>query len=260
MKMDISILKELVDFLRLKLCIFAPFMGMIGYLLFNHLSTNIIFVILISFFISVGGYAYNNITDREEDLINRKKINYIVLSDKSYLIVLFSFLIALLLSLFLPLYSIFFTIIGITVSTIYSLFKIKKYFLLKNIYTGFGATQLFLLGAGGITIEIIQHYLLIAFFIFIGSIISDLRDCEGDKSVGIKTLPVYFGYDLTKKTIYFLLIILSVLILGMSVYNLFPMLVFVPIMFFYIVKNKPIIAHFSGVISLIFLVAWSIVV
>jgi len=242
---------SLFEFIRFELCVFASFIGMTGYLLFSPLSLNLVFVALSSFFVCAGGYAYNNITDRKEDLINRKRVIFFSLNNKSYLIVIFSFLIALLFALPLSFYSSFFTVMEIIIGITYSLFRIKKYFLLKNIYTGFGVTQIFLLGAGNITIEIIQYYLLISFFIFIGSIISDLRDYKGDKNKGIRTLPVSLGYNKTKELVYFLLTVFFILILIYS--DLLVLLPFALIMFFSLYKNNPSFAHSCGGFSLIFL-------
>jgi len=251
---EIDMFKELSEFIRLKLCIFASFLAIGSYLLFNQLSFDIIFVALVSFFVVMGGYAYNNIRDKEEDLINRKKENRFVVN-KSYLIVVFSFLMALLLSLSLSFHSILFTIIGITVCTIYSLFRIKKYFLLKNIYTGFGVAQVFLLGANYITVEIFSHYLLISFFIIIGSIISDLRDYKGDKIVGIKTLPTMLGYDRSKEVTFLLLI--SYMLISSSY---FPILLPFPlIMIYFLYKNNISTAHSCVGLSFVFLTFWLIV-
>jgi 4-hydroxybenzoate polyprenyltransferase len=251
-----SISKELFEFIRLKLCIFASFLAMSGYLFFNPLNLNLIFVMIASFFVVMGGYTYNNITDKEEDLINRKKVNKFATNNKSYLIVVFSFLIASFFSLFLSFYSIFFTMLGIISCTIYSLFRIKKYFLLKNIYTGFSVAQVFLLGANNITIEIFLHYLLISFFIFISSIISDLRDYKGDKISSIKTLPVFLGYDKTRKIVFILLVFFSFLIIHSQFIILLP---FSFVVLFFVYKNLPKNAHFLSGISLVFL-AFSLLV
>jgi 4-hydroxybenzoate polyprenyltransferase len=232
---------------------------MTGYLLFNPLSLNLIFVALSSFFVCAGAYAYNNITDRKEDLINRKRVNFFSLNNKSLLIVISCFLLGIFFSLLLSPLSVFFCMLFITVGVFYSFFRIKQYLLIKNLYTGFGITVVFLIGIISFSSELFWYYFLISVFFFTGSLISDLRDCEGDESVDIKTLPV-LEYNLTRKIIYFLLITLSVLVLGLNLYNLFPMLVFIPIILFFLIKNKPVIAHLSGGISIIFLVAWLMIV
>jgi len=253
-------LKELFQFIRIELCILAPFLSIAGYFLFNSFSADIIFVVLSSFFLFAGVYAYNNLTDREEDLINRKKINSYTLSNKGLIIVIICFLLGFIFSLFLPVLSILFSFSIVITGMIYSFFRLKKYFLVKNFYTGFGMPQLFLLGAASLSKEVILFYFVFSIFFFIGSLISDLRDYGGDKAVGIKTLPVYLGYVLTKRIIYFLLIGTLVFILQLNLYILFPMLIFAMIMFFFLFKDKPKMAHFYGSTSFVFLIIWLILI
>ncbi|MCK4492034.1 MAG: UbiA family prenyltransferase, partial [Candidatus Altiarchaeales archaeon] len=122
-----------------------------------------------------------------------------------------------------------------------------------NLYTGFGITQVFLLGATKLTGDVVLCYLLFSILFFVGSLISDLRDYRGDKAVGIKTMPVYVGYNATKKFIYFLLIMFSISILGLNLPELFILLPFALLMFFFLGMNKPDIAHFCGGISFVLL-------
>jgi 4-hydroxybenzoate polyprenyltransferase len=158
--------------------------------------------------------------------------------------------------LFLPPLSILFSVSIVVTGVIYSFFRLKKYFLVKNFYTGFVVSQLLLLGAANISNEAILYYFIFSVFFFIGSLISDLRDYDGDKTIDIKTLPVHLGYNLTRKITYFLLIGLSVLILGSSLYSLFPVFTFILIIFFFLIRDNPKMAHFSEGISLISLVVW----
>lgn len=249
-------ISDFLGFIRFRICIFVTCIGIIGYLLFNPLSTNLFFVTLTCFFAVAGSYAYNNMTDKEEDLINRKELNSFVLDKRSLWIVSACFLSGMFFSLFLSVYSIFFYLAGLFVSVTYSLFKLKKHFLIKNFYTGFGASLVFLLGATYLTFEIIEYYILISFFIFIGSAISDLRDYEGDSLSDIRTLPVYLGYDTGKKIIFVLLSVFSFLILFFSGFIVF--LPFTMVMLYFLLKNKPTLAHSCEGVSFIFLVFWLI--
>ena len=167
---------------------------MVGYFLFNRLSINIIFVVLTSFFLCAGAYSYNNITDKREDLINRKRISPLTYSSLGNIVVIASFSLGMIFSLFLSGTSIFISSLLLILGIAYSLFRIKRFFLIKNIYTGFGVPILFLLGAASINVETLWYYFLLSSFSFAGSIISDIRDYEGDKKTCIKTLPVYMGY------------------------------------------------------------------
>lgn len=249
-------LSNFLQFIRFKICVFVTCIGIIGYLLFNSLSWNLIFVILACFFAVAGSYAYNNMTDKEEDLINRKGLNCFVLDNRSFLIVIVFLSLGLFFSTFLSIYSMFFFLVGIFVSLTYSFFKLKKHFLVKNFYTGFGASLVFLVGATYLTFEIVEYYILISFFIFIGSTISDLRDYEGDRLTNIRTLPVYLGYDTGKKIVFVLLSVFSFLILFFSGFTL--LLPFALVMIYFLLKNKPTLAHSCEGFSFIFLVLWLI--
>ena len=218
--------------------------------MFNAISHELIFIIITSFFLSAGAYAYNNITDKKEDIINKRSYLFI---DNGLYIVSICFLLAFIFSLFLPIVSILFSVSIIITSIIYSFFNIKKYFLVKNFYSGMGTPQLFLLGAASLTFTVILYYLLISLFFFVGSLIADLRDYKGDKITGIKTLPVYIGCERTKNIVYLSLSLFLVLVLQS---NLFPISIFITLMIISIFKRRIETAHFLGGISLIFLVGW----
>ncbi len=250
---SINVTNDLLDFIRFRICFLAPFLAMTGYLLFNPLGIELIFVSLASFFGCVGAYSYNNITDRREDLINRKRTNPFVYNNKGLLITLSCFFLGALFLPFLPAICTFFYITSTLTSVIYSSFRIKRYFLVKNLYTGFGITQVFLLGAAKLNSDVILYYFLFSILFFIGSLISDLRDYRGDKAVGIKTMPIYVGYTATKKFIYFLLIMFLISILTLNLSKLFILLPFALLMLLFLGMNKPDIAHFCGGISFIFL-------
>jgi 4-hydroxybenzoate polyprenyltransferase len=245
-----EIISNISEFIRLKICIFVCAIGMSGFLLFNPLNMSLVFVSLTSFFGAAGAYSYNSIRDKKEDLINRRSINHFALSKKGLLIVFVCFALGFFSSLLLPMYSILFYLFGLVVSIVYSFFRIKKYFLIKNLYTGFFATLMFLIGATNMTSEVIQYYILISFFIFILSIISDLRDYRGDKVSSIKTLPVSLGYNPTRILVFLLLSIFSSIILNSHFMILLP---FSLLIIFFVYKNRPSIAHSLGGFSLVFL-------
>jgi len=251
----LNTVKEFLEFIRFKICIFITSIGISGYLLFNSFSVSqLIFTFLSSFFIIAGAYAYNNITDKEEDRINRSSVNPFALSRKGYLIVIGFFSIGFLFSLRLSLWSIFFYVIGIWISFVYSFFKLKRYFLVKNFYTAFGASLVFLLGAGIVSLSSISYYLIFSLFLFIGSMISDLRDYRGDKLNNIRTIPVILGYQTAKKIGLALLGIFSVIILFFDLIVLLP---FSLSMIYFLLKNKPTLAHSCEGFSFIALVIWS---
>ena len=248
-------LNSLIDFIRLRLCFFVIFVGISGYLLFNAPSFKIIFVGMSSFFACSGVYAYNQMTDVKEDTINRRKINPLAHSKMGLLTVFLCFTLGLSFSLFLSMLSIVYCIIFTGIGIAYSLFRIKRIFLIKNIYTGFGLSLLFLLGTNSIQIggEIL-YYVLVSIFAFTGSMVADINDREGDKAVGAKTIPVIFGHEKSKTVLYLLLVAFSgfVLLLDKTIV----LLPFSLIMIACVSRNRFRVAHaFSG-ISFIFLTVW----
>jgi len=252
-----KLLSDFLEFIRFRICIFLVCIGITGYLLFNSEVMDLIFVIISSFLVTAGAYAYNNTTDSREDLANRKKINPFVMNKWGLFIVSLLFLSGIFFSFFLSPYSIFFCLLGVVVSITYSFFRLKEYFLVKNFYTGFGASIVFLLGAGNFSINILEYYLLFSLLAFIGSSISDLRDYEGDKLSNIKTVPVYLGYETGKRIDFVLLGIFSLSILFFS--NLVILLPFPLLIFYFLYKNKAKIAHSFLGSSFIFSAFWFLV-
>lgn len=250
-------MRDLAGFIRLKICAFISTIGINGYLLFNPLDERIIFVALASFLIAAGSYSLNNVRDIAEDKINRKGVNPYA-SGKGGLVIIFAcFLLGFMFSLFLSFSSMLFSLIGIVTSIVYSYFKLKRYFLVKNLYTGFVISIVFLVGANRIGIDILYYYFLISFFTMILSMISDLRDYRGDKINKFKTLPVTLGYERAKKIVFFLINAFSVSILFF--WSMIILLPFTLAMSYFLHKNNPISAHSVGMYSFIFFTFWLVI-
>ncbi len=246
-----------LDFIRLRICIYATFLAAIGYLIFNVMGTNIFLVMLSVFFGTGATYAFNNMTDVEEDMINRKKPNSPPSKSTGYAVILLFLSLSLILASLLSVSSLFFMGIPIVAGILYSHLRLKKYTLLKNLYTGFGATFVFLMGAsaaGAVSNETFLYYLIFSFFIFISSIISDMRDYKGDGISGIRTIPVKIGYENSRFVVQVLLAAFSVLTLLSP--ELIVLLPFTLLMLFSIKRGNPGRAHSLGGFSLIFLAVW----
>lgn len=201
------LLKEFLEYIRFKICMGATAIALIGFALFGQLTVNMLFVIIAAFLLTAGCYSFNNLIDAKEDLINRKKLNYFVKRRNLGRVITFSaFLIAVIASAILSQTILCISIFFVALSLIYSVFKLKSLFLVKNLYTSFALNVLFVLGALAAQptepLIVLLYYLLFTLFIFFGSILSDLRDYEGDRQVGHKTLPVVLGEKATKKVIY----------------------------------------------------------
>lgn len=254
MALGLNTTKEFLEFIRFKICIFITSIGISGYLLFNEIEfCNILFILSISFFVVGGSYAINNMTDYLEDLINRKKVNKFVSSKIGWFVIIIFFSLGILLAFLHSLFSFALCSVAIFLGVVYSLFKLKRYMLVKNLYTAVGAGLVFLLGATYISAEVMFYYSLFTFFIFIGSMISDLRDYEGDKVSKIKTLPVALGYELCKKINIFLLVSFSLIVFFSKLILLIP---FIGAMIYFVYKNRPELAHSCEGISFIFLAFW----
>ena len=249
-------MSDLTEFIRLKIAIFTSFFAMSGFLLFNPLSLDIVFVALAAFFACAGAASYNNITDVEEDKINRKMANPFAYSPKGKIITTISILLGSLFSSMFSFFSLVSYLAVISVLLIYSVVRIKRYTLIKNIYTAFGNSLVFFIGVGKFIDTSFPYYMFISAFVFIGSILSDLRDVKGDKIANIRTLPVVFGCGFTKKLVYALSIVFSILLINSGIQELLILLPFALLIVPLVSKDKIKIAHMSIGIPFIFLTLW----
>ena len=252
----INSLKEFIGFIRPKICLFVTGIGIAGYLMFNSFDLKLLFVALASFFATAFAYTYNMITDKEEDLLNHKKLNRFVQGNSGIIFVGAFVVLGAIFSLYLSKLSVaVYFLLSIT-GAVYSYFRIKSIFPFKNLYTGFILSLVFLLGSAAnssITMQMIIYYLAISLHIVVISLISDLRDYEGDKSAGIKTVPVAFGYYACKKIIYGLLILFTLSVIALNLEGLFSLLPFIIPMVIYLKMNKPYHSHVAQMFSFMFL-------
>ncbi len=227
---EIYYLREFSEFLRLKICILVAGIGISGFLLFNQISIKILYVALGSFFVGAASYSYNLVTDKEEDLINHKKINWFVTNNLCFYLIICFLTIGLASVLFLSTLSILFYISSALSGIIYSYQRIKTIFPLKNLYTAMSLTQAFMIGAVNVsvTIDMLLYVLPLFLLLFVASLISDLRDYTGDRLAGIRTVPVVLGYEFSKKVLYFVLIIFLTTIFAFGLYGLLPLVAFIP--------------------------------
>jgi len=253
--MKTNILKEFFGFIRIELCFYSIFLAILAYLLFNSVPTSLPSIILITFLICAASFAYNNVIDKKEDRINRGKINYFSKGMIGKFVIISFIILGILISVFLSISAVLFSILFLITSMTYSFFKIKRYLLIKNLYIGIIMNWIFLLGVNNfITIEILQYWTVIFLMFFTSSILADLRDYKGDKIAGHKTLPIVLGCDKSKKNVYFLLALSSALILLFRFYNFLIFLPFFILTYFLMSRNKFSDAHIWSGLSLIFVV------
>ena len=237
---------ELIDFMRPKISLLVMGLAIFGHLLFAPADINILYIALWAFFATTASYAYNMITDRNEDLLNHKKLNYFVIKQKvgKRLIIIFS-IISIIFSLPLTQESFLFCTFSLITGYAYSKYRIKDIFPFKNIYTAGSLIIAFWVGALNTpsNLNIVIYSIPLFVLLFIASLISDLRDYTGDKKSKIRTVPVVMGYVFTKKINYYLLLFFSAYVLILGLTKLYTPLIFIIPIYIHLTRDKPKIAH-----------------
>jgi 4-hydroxybenzoate polyprenyltransferase len=108
---------------------------------------------------------------------------------------------------------------------IYSKYRLKEIFILKNIYTGAGTGFVLVIGAsasGTLTGAVIYPFIATFFFGIMANMLGDIRGYAGDLAAGVKTLPVKMGLVPTAR-------IFHTMMLGLSICILFGYRAFLPI-------------------------------
>ena len=196
-------------------------------------------LLLIIFLLSISIYNINKKTDIKEDKIShparakfiKKYGSFILLG--SIIAYIFGAILSFSINIYLGGLYIFTLIINLLYGKNFSLgpiklSRLKKKFIIKNLIVAF--TWAFMVTLMPVfffnntkTFQIILIFFFIFFKVFANTIFFDIRDIKGDRSVGIKTIPVYFGI---KKTKLFLqkINIFSFSFLGLpAIFNVFPL-------------------------------------
>lgn len=241
LKSDSWHIRELIRFIKPEIAFFLSSITVLGYLLFNPLDMNILYAILVIFFSSIVAYSYNHFKDKEEDLLNKNKLNFFVATGKGYVFIAIALLLSFVFSLFLSKTAFALYLTGLSASVAYSIVKIKKWFLVKNLYTAANVILAFLFGAAAINQLPKGAFLYVPLIFFVAmsvSIIGDLRDYYGDHISGIRTLPVVLGYHRARRMVYIMLALLigSGLFLNSRVF--FPLVLLTPLTIFFLSKNN----------------------
>jgi 4-hydroxybenzoate polyprenyltransferase len=255
---------DFTEFIRLKVCLFVAAIAVSGFMLFNAFNSLLLPVVFSGFLITAGAYSLNNLVDSKEDSINRGKHNYFVENKRLG----FSVSLALLLSgiassFFLSIQAIAFVFLALIVILSYNFLKLKRFLLIKNLFTGFGVGLLFLVGAlaspQAFTAPTIYYYFLFSFLVFIASIVSDLRDVKGDALSGIKTLAFFLGTQKTKRIVFILMIAFISCIVFLQARQLLPFLLFMVPAAFLLSRNSFTKTHSLLGFSLIAQMLWVLV-
>jgi 4-hydroxybenzoate polyprenyltransferase len=186
--------------------------------------TPLFILLLIVFSGTLLIYTMNRYTDRKEDIVNNpRRFRFVDRYGKATLIIAAGFyLISLIFLLQLKLASFLIALLPMFIAILYSVFRLKRVFLLKNISVSLGllcAVFIVLVTFGDFTIF---SLLLTAFFFLtflVNTIICDIKDVKGDIRFNISTLPGKFGLRKTKIICYFLLLVSALLIPGLVLFT-----------------------------------------
>jgi geranylgeranylglycerol-phosphate geranylgeranyltransferase len=198
--------EKIIGFLkliRIELCLF----GTIGFFVSGILAGDLIgfqseyFVGFLIIFVSeAGAFAINDYIDYEIDVKNSRSDRPLVLgllSRRSALITAIILLIfVLILILFLNGVALILALISIPAFYIYSL-GLKKFVIIKNVLIAYSYAGTILFGSlvtDAILEPIIIYFALMGLIVGLGSeIMFDIADVEGDKELGINSIPNKFG-------------------------------------------------------------------
>ncbi len=217
--------EKIIGFLkliRIELCVF----GTIGFFVSGILAGDLIgfqFEYIVGFLIifvsEAGAFAINDYIDYEIDIKNNRSDRPLVLgllSRKSALIIVIILMIFnLLLILFLNGVALFLALISIPAFYIYSL-GLKKLVIVKNALIAYSYAGTILFGSlvtDAVLEPIIIYFAFMGFIVGLGSeIMFDIADIEGDKELGINSIPNKFGIKTAAKVsvvFYFIIIIMD---------------------------------------------------
>ncbi len=220
------LIRELRRFMRIEISAAMVCIGLSGYLIFNEPGPGMIFLMLAIFFAGCSSYAYNHFTDKKEDVINNRRVNIFAESSAGYCIISACVVISILSAMQLSGISFIIYIISLVAGFMYSGLRVKGLFVVKNVYTGFFLSVPFLIGAaaGELVVEMAYYFLLILIMGVTINLIGDVRGHEGDREVGLRTIPVVMGIGPSKNIININLLFFSFAVLALGFVVLIPMI------------------------------------
>ena len=246
-----EILIGFLKLIRIELCLFGTISFFVSGILAGDLigfQSEYIVGFLIIFLSEAGAFAINDYIDYEIDVKNNRSDRPLVLgliSRKTALITAIILLIFdFILILFLNGVSLLLALISIPVFYFYSL-GLKKRVIVKNILIAYSYVGTILFGSL-ITDEVLEpiiiYFAIMGFIIGLGSeIMFDIADVEGDKELGINSIPNKFGLKIAAKVsvvCYFIIIIMDPLpffiLIDSRLYldTLFLVLILIPVIFY----------------------------
>jgi len=237
------ILKELLSFIRIENGLFTGGIAVSGYLVFNRLDLIVLPLLMAMFLGTSASYAYNYLKDRKEDLVNKKRLNRFVLEERQGKVIVVSFFfLGVVLSLSFYFFSFMTYLFLIMISVLYSgLIRIKERFLAKNFNTGLGISLSFMVGAmanGFFDFAMLAYAGIVFMLGFSANVLGDMRGLEGDRSIGMLTLPMFLGPEKTKLLIYSIISFLSLSVFLLDCLAFYPLIPFMIISIFLLAKGR----------------------
>jgi 4-hydroxybenzoate polyprenyltransferase len=212
---------EFRSFIRMETGFFVSGIAVSGFLIFNQISWSMLFLALVAFFSSAAIYSYNHIKDKKEDLVNNRRINRFAAGKNGLYIILGCIFISFFCSLFLSFFSFIIYMASLSSGMLYSTFRIKRLYFIKNLYTGLVFSLVFLMGevANAFSYDMLG-YLLVPFLSgIVLNLLGDIRGYSGDKAAGLKTLPVILGTEKSKHVLH--AVVWSLIFLAPFYYKIF---------------------------------------
>jgi 4-hydroxybenzoate polyprenyltransferase len=184
----------------------------LSFLLQNIVSSALL--LIATFFLAMSVYNLNKVSDLEEDVINQPERARFIKKNRDYIVFacLESVNIAVVLAFFANPAAILVILFPFYVGVFYSMgvrrLRLKNFLVLKNIMIAMAVTVGAVLLPLAVHVNIPLILLLIAYWIFlkvfIDSVVLDVRDIEGDRKAGVRTIPVSLGRNKTRNLLLFL--------------------------------------------------------
>ncbi|MBT3363343.1 MAG: UbiA family prenyltransferase [Chloroflexi bacterium] len=155
----------------------------------------------IVFFVAVGSYAFNDFYDLEKDrengMVDRPLVAGLLSPKTSVVTGIIAFTVVVVLAILLN--SLFFAVAVLVHLPLFYLYNshLKKVLAVKNAVIAYGFVALILLGplvATGTLTPLVIYFAVMAFIVgFAFEVMLDIGDVDGDRRLGVNTIPVRFG-------------------------------------------------------------------
>ena len=165
-------------------------------------------LLIATFFLGISIYSLNRVTDLEEDSINLPDRGQFFKKNRDYLLFasLESINIAVILAFFSKPSAIIIILFAFFIAFFYDIgtrrLRLKNILLLKNITIAGTMTIAAVLLPLVVHTNISFVVLMVAYFIFLNifieSVLHDVRDIDGDRKAGVRTIPGYLGRNKTR--------------------------------------------------------------